>query len=109
MENKNIDLSALRISRNQEQQDGPPQKTGTYIGIAVSILILGIAGFFLYQSLFTPAIEVTLTTVSWTSPSQSNAVLTAFLVESVAISLLGGFLPAARAARLKIVDALRSA
>ncbi|MGA3287033.1 MAG: efflux RND transporter periplasmic adaptor subunit [Bacteroidota bacterium] len=77
MENKHIDLSALRISRNQEQQDGPPKKTGTYIGIAVSILILGIAGFFLYQSLFTPAIEVTLTTVSWTSPSQSNAVLTA--------------------------------
>jgi RND family efflux transporter, MFP subunit len=77
MENKNIDLSALRISRNQEQQDGPPKKTGTYIGIAVSILVLGIAGFFLYQSLFTPAIEVTLTTVSWTSPSQSNAVLTA--------------------------------
>jgi RND family efflux transporter MFP subunit len=77
MENKHIDLSALRISRNQEQQDGPPQKTGTYIGIAVSILVLGIAGFFLYQSLFTTAIEVTLTTVSWTSPSQSNAVLTA--------------------------------
>jgi RND family efflux transporter MFP subunit len=77
MENKHIDLSALRISRNQEQQDGPPKKTGTYIGIAVGILVLGIAGFFLYQSLFTPAIEVTLTTVSWTSPSQSYAVLTA--------------------------------
>jgi RND family efflux transporter MFP subunit len=77
MENKHIDLSALRISRNQEQQDGPPKKTGTYIGIAVCILVLGIAGFFLYQSLFTPAIEVTLTTVSWTSPSQSHAVLTA--------------------------------
>jgi RND family efflux transporter MFP subunit len=77
MENKHIDLSALRISRNQEQQDGPPKKTGTYIGIAVGILVLGIAGFFLYQSLFTPAIEVTLTTVSWTSPSQSHAVLTA--------------------------------
>ena len=63
MENKHIDLSTLRISRNQEQQDGPPKKTGTYIGIAVGILILGIAVFLLYQSLFTPAIEVTLTTV----------------------------------------------
>jgi RND family efflux transporter MFP subunit len=77
MENKHIDLAALRISRNQEQQDGPPKKTGTYIGLAVGILILGITVFLLYQSLFTPAIEVTLTTVSWTSPSQSNAVLTA--------------------------------
>jgi RND family efflux transporter MFP subunit len=77
MENKNIDLSALRISRNQERQDGPPKKTGTYIGIAVGVLVVGFAGFFLYQSLFAPAIEVTLTTVTWTSPSQSNAVLTA--------------------------------
>jgi RND family efflux transporter MFP subunit len=77
MENKNIDLSALRINRNQERQDGPPKKTGTYIGIVVTLFILGIGGTFLYQSLFTPAIEVTLTTVTWTSPSQSNAVLTA--------------------------------
>jgi|WetSurMetagenome_2_1015567.scaffolds.fasta_scaffold13847_2 RND family efflux transporter MFP subunit len=77
MENKNIDLSALRISRNQEHKDGPPKKTGTYLGIALGILILGIVILFLYRLLFTPAIEVTLTTVSWTSPSQSNAVLTA--------------------------------
>jgi RND family efflux transporter MFP subunit len=77
MENKHIDLSALRISRNQEQQDGPPKKTGTYIGISAALLVFGIAGFFFYQSLFSPALEVSLTTVSWTSPSQSNAVLTA--------------------------------
>jgi len=77
MENKHIDLSALRISRNKEQQDGPPKKTGTYIGIAVSVIILIIGGIYLYQILFTPAIEVTLTTVSWTSPAQLNAVLTA--------------------------------
>jgi RND family efflux transporter MFP subunit len=77
MENKNIDLSALRINRNKEQQDGPPKKTGTYIGIAVGILVLIIGGIYLYQKIFSPAIEVTMTTVSWTSPSQSNAVLTA--------------------------------
>jgi RND family efflux transporter MFP subunit len=77
MENKNIDLSALRINRNREQQDGPPKKTGTYIGIAVSMLVLIIGGIYLYQKIFSPAIEVTMTTVSWTSPSQLNAVLTA--------------------------------
>jgi RND family efflux transporter MFP subunit len=77
MENKNIDLSALRINRNKEQQDGPPKKTGTYIGIAVSMLVLIIGGIYLYQKIFSPAIEVTMTTVSWTSPSQSNAILTA--------------------------------
>jgi RND family efflux transporter MFP subunit len=77
MENKNIDLSALRISRSKEQEDGPPKKTGTYFGIAISIIVLIIGGIYLYQSIFSPAIEVTLTSVSWTSPSQSNAVLTA--------------------------------
>jgi len=53
MENKNIDLSALRISRNQEQRMALLIKTGTYIGFAVSILILELPDFFLYQSLFT--------------------------------------------------------
>jgi RND family efflux transporter MFP subunit len=77
MENKNIDLSALRINRNQEQNDGPPKKTGMYIGLSIGILLLAVGGLLGYQSLFTPAVEVTLTTVTWTSPSQSNAVLTA--------------------------------
>jgi RND family efflux transporter MFP subunit len=77
MEAKNIDLSALRIHRNQERQDGPPKKTGMYIGITVGILLFTICGFLGYQALFTPVFEVTLTTVTWTSPSQSNAVLTA--------------------------------
>jgi RND family efflux transporter MFP subunit len=77
MENKKIDLSALRISRNNEQQDGPKKKTGTYIGIIVTILIIVVGGSYLYKSLFSPAIEVAVTSVTWTSPSQSNAVLTA--------------------------------
>ena len=77
METKNIDLSALRIRRSQGGQDGPPKKTGMFIGIAMTIIILIVGGIFLSQKIFTPIIEVKLATAAWTSPSQSNAVLTA--------------------------------
>jgi RND family efflux transporter MFP subunit len=76
MENKNIDLSALRIKRTQHQ-DGPAKKTGVYIGVGVTIIVLLVIVPLIYQKIFSPAIEVKLTTVAWTSPSQSNAVLTA--------------------------------
>jgi HlyD family secretion protein len=78
MENKNIDLSALRIQRSSEQETPPSLKRrrNLIIGgiVTIGILIVGYLGF---QALTAPSIEVTLTTVSWTSPSQSNAVLTA--------------------------------
>lgn len=77
MENKNIDLSALRIQRSEEHQEGPPKKTVTYIVSSVIVLLLIAGGVYLSQLLFAPAIEVRLATVSWTSPSQSNAVLMA--------------------------------
>jgi len=77
METKNIDLSALRIQRSQGMQDGPPKKTGIYIGIAVTLIILVVGAFFLSQKIFAPVIEIKLATAAWTSPSQSNAVLTA--------------------------------
>jgi len=77
MENKTIDLSALRIHRSDENQDGPPKKTVTYIVSSVVVLVLIAGGIYLSQILFAPAIEVRLATVSWTSPSQSNAVLMA--------------------------------
>jgi len=77
METKSIDLSALRIHRSQGGQDGPPKKTGMFIGIAVTIIVLVVGGIFLYQKIFAPVIEVKLATAAWTSPSQSNAILTA--------------------------------
>jgi RND family efflux transporter MFP subunit len=77
METKNIDLSALRIHRSQGGQDGPPKKTGMYVGIAITSVVLIVGAFFLSQRIFAPIIEVRLATAAWTSPSQSNAVLTA--------------------------------
>ena len=77
METKNIDLSALRIHRSQSGQDGPPKKTGMFIGIAVMIIVLIIGAIILSQKIFSPVIEVKLATAAWTSPSQSNAIITA--------------------------------
>ena len=77
METKTIDLSALRIHRSQSGQDGPPKKTGMFIGIAVMIIVLIIGASILSQKIFAPVIEVKLATAAWTSPSQSNAILTA--------------------------------
>ncbi|MGD1044059.1 MAG: efflux RND transporter periplasmic adaptor subunit [Bacteroidota bacterium] len=77
METKNIDLSALRIHRSQGEKDGPPKKTGLFIGIGVTIIVLVVGAILLSQKLFAPTVEVRLATVAWTSPSQSNAVLTA--------------------------------
>jgi RND family efflux transporter MFP subunit len=77
METKNIDLSALRIHRSQGSQDGPPKKTGQFIALAVIFIVLVVGGIFVSQKLFVPTVEVHLATVAWTSPSQSNAILTA--------------------------------
>ena len=77
METKNIDLSALRIHRSQDSEDGPPKKTGMIIGTVTVIIVLVAGIIFLYQKIFSPTVEVRLASVTWTSPSQSNAVLTA--------------------------------
>jgi RND family efflux transporter MFP subunit len=77
MESKNIDLSALRIHRSQEQKDGPPKKTGKYVTVTIIVTVLVVGAYILIQKLLAPAIEVQLVSVAWTSPSQSNAVLTA--------------------------------
>lgn len=78
MENKNIDLSALRIKRSSEQEKPPfvKQRRNLVLGIVLTIGII-VAGYYGVQSLTAPAIEVSLTPVTWISPSQSNAVLTA--------------------------------
>ncbi len=78
MENKNIDLSALRINRMEENPDSPQKKKNKLIISSIVVLaILSIAGYLLVENLFGPALEVRITTAAWTSPSQSNAVLTA--------------------------------
>jgi ABC-type antimicrobial peptide transport system permease subunit len=60
--------------------------------------------------------QVKITTLNWTSLSElafrfvlTPGIVLRSLVFALVMGLLGGFLPAVRAARMKIVDALRVA
>lgn len=76
MEAKKADLSALRIERKSEEP-GPKLNIR---GIIITAIVLGVVAFLAvlgWNSFFGPAIEVKLTSATLTSPSQSNAILTA--------------------------------
>lgn len=76
MEAKNADLSALRIDRSSE----PPPKRFSPIKIVVwSVVLIAVAaiGSTVWDGIVAPVPEVTLVTAAFTSPAQSNAVLTA--------------------------------
>lgn len=79
MENRNADLSGLRINRTQDEEPqsrrrGSALKTILFAGIAIVVVVLG---YILFSRTFESAIEVQLATASFSSPSQANAVLTA--------------------------------
>jgi RND family efflux transporter MFP subunit len=79
MENKNADLSGLRINRSQDEEPQPGGRRSALKvillpGIAILVIVLGYA--FFWRS-FESAIEVQLTAATLSSPSQANAVLTA--------------------------------
>ncbi len=80
MESKQADLNSLRIERSKrEDNNSPNRKRKLYIWGGV-IVLLTIAVIFLisnWDKLFSPAVEVNLTSVSLQSPSQSDAVLNA--------------------------------
>jgi RND family efflux transporter MFP subunit len=77
MEAQNADLSALRIDRQRESEESGKSKWITWLVSAVVILVIILAVYFALGNALTQAIEVSLTTVALSSPSQSNAVLTA--------------------------------
>ncbi len=79
MENKNADLSGLRINRSQDEepQAGRPRsslKVVMFPSIAIVVVVLG---YVFFSRSFESTIEVQLTTAALSSPSQANAVLTA--------------------------------
>jgi HlyD family secretion protein len=76
MEAKNADLSALRIDRTSEQ---PPRRFSPVklaIGLGILVVLFFVGSYF-WERLVSPDPDVELVTVSFTSPAQSNAVLTA--------------------------------
>ena len=76
MDAKNADLSALRIDRSGEPPPHrfSPAKLGLW---AAAVLVVAVAVSYYWGRLLTPAPEVKLVTVAFTSPAQTNAVLTA--------------------------------
>lgn len=77
MEAQNADLSALRIDRQKESEESGKSKRTTWVVSSVIIVAVLVAGYFALGNALAHAVEVSLTTVTLSSPSQSNAVLTA--------------------------------
>jgi len=78
MENKNADLSSLKINRNKGNgNSGSINKTLKIIIIIAIIIAAGFGIYSIWNKVFSPAIEVSLVTVTKISPSESNAILTA--------------------------------
>ncbi len=77
MEAQNADLSALKIDRQKESEASvKSRKTAVLVSTAV-VLAAVLVGYFALGSALTQAVEVSLATVTLSSPSQSDAVLTA--------------------------------
>ena len=76
MEAKNADLSALRIDRSSEPPPRrfSPLKAAVWIGV---LLLVFFVGSYFWGGLVAPTPEVTLVTAAFTSPAQTDAVLTA--------------------------------
>lgn len=79
MENKNADLSGLRIQRSSEQgtYGAPPRRRWRITLFSIVIVVLAVVGCALLSSTFDGPVTVQLATASLSSPAQANAVLTA--------------------------------
>ncbi len=77
MEAQKADLSALKIDRDKEQVEAGKSKRWTWLVSVLLVLALGLGGYFALGSALAQSIEVSLSTAALTSPSQSNALLTA--------------------------------
>lgn len=75
-ETANIDLSKLRIQREESRQESPPSQRKTWLLLGAGVLVLILAVVVL-QSSFSTTNEVEVTTVTFVSPAQASAVLTA--------------------------------
>jgi RND family efflux transporter MFP subunit len=77
MEAQKADLSALRIDRQKDSEDDGKSRRLTWVISIAVILAIAITGYFALGNALAQAIEVSLATATISSPSQSNAVLTA--------------------------------
>lgn len=77
-QNQTADLSSLRINRSDPPAAGKPKSKLPYrLAIVAVLLAVAAVVYFIVQRAIDPAVDVQLTTVVLSSPSQANAVLTA--------------------------------
>ncbi len=78
MQNKDVDLSSLRIDRSERSPNNSGwNKITKYIVPVFLVIVILLLGYYGWKMLFSADIEVSLVTVSKISPLESNAVLTA--------------------------------
>jgi HlyD family secretion protein len=77
-ENETVDLSSLRINRSDPPASGKPKSRLPYrLALGGLVLVAATVVYFSVQKAIDPTIDVQLVTVTLSSPSQANAVLTA--------------------------------
>ena len=77
-ENETVDLSSLRINRSDPPAAGKPKSKLPYrLTVAGVLAVVAFGVYYLISRALDPTLEVQLTTVTLSSPSQANAVLTA--------------------------------
>jgi HlyD family secretion protein len=77
-ETNNIDLSKLRISREEQAPSNKPKQPRSKLLIYITgLVIVLLVIFYIYKTSLAPIEVVEVTTVSLVSPSQANALLTA--------------------------------
>jgi HlyD family secretion protein len=77
-ETNNIDLSKLRISREEQAPSNKPKQSRSKLLIYIAgLVILLLVIFYFYKTNLAPVEIVEVTVVSLVSPSQANALLTA--------------------------------
>jgi RND family efflux transporter MFP subunit len=78
MQNKDVDLSSLKIDRSEKSSNNSGwNKITKYLIPVILVIVILLLGYYGWKMLFSADIEVSLVTVSKISPSESNAVLTA--------------------------------
>jgi RND family efflux transporter MFP subunit len=78
MQNKDVDLSSLKIDRSEKSSNNSGwNKITKYLIPVILVVVILLLGYYGWKMLFSADIEVSLVTVSKISPSESNAVLTA--------------------------------
>jgi ABC-type antimicrobial peptide transport system permease subunit len=92
------------------------RRSSILVAFLAEAMLLGIVGWVVGLLFASLMMLVRISTLNWTSLSElafrfvlTPGIVLQTLLFALAMGFLGGFLPAVRAARMKIIDALRAA